>query len=280
MEPWVEVHRRAGDLWFRGPVGHRGRAPSEVPGGRDSRERALRRLERPRPQLTGLRRGSLGDRSSLAAVSIGRVFGAFEVLGLVDRFELGLLLPAPYALLAISARDVSARPLPTGPAARTQFLARLQLSLERVLDGELASWRLDHVVPAIADLTVVVESSPLVTNRLVAVVSGHGRRRWNELANLTVGDVRDWNGAGAKLTAQLITAGVDASIRMIEGQPSVPQIETSNGRPVPARSGLTGTLDACLAGIRDRRQQTAFELHDLRLDDPFDSPAPGARIDR
>ena len=219
-------------------------------------------------------------------MSVGRLFAGFSALAPNDRFELAILLLPAHRLFPTTDAEFAALPAPSSGVVTRQFLARLTLALSRSVDGPLATWPMGALIPGLTDLHTAVETSPDVTNRLLALVRAQGRRWWSELADQTVGEIRSWNGAGASLTSRLIAAAVEALLRAEE--PETPEVGLFAAAPAVdpsvasalfdstgsetstevGRRSVTIALDACLSGIRDPRARIAFELDDLRLDEP------------
>ncbi len=217
-------------------------------------------------------------------MNIGRVFGATSVLRPVDRFELGLVVTPADRLFPLTDEEFEALPGPQPGATTRQFLARLVPAVRQTIDGPLASWQLSDVVPALDTLNVGVETTPGVTNRLLALVRSNGRRRWSDLAACTISEIRSWNGAGLTLTARLIIAAVesamDASPNQSNDSPStdlgVTIRHAGHTHPSSRRDVATVLVD-CLSVIGDKRARVAFELDDLRFDHPFGNDSTGHR---
>lgn len=195
---------------------------------------------------------------------LGEIFAAFGALEPYDRFQIGGLIHDPTRCFPVTTADFAMLAVPGDGATRTGFLQLLQAALIPVVDGALSPYTLRALVPRVAVLRGGVETSPLTTNRLVALVRANGHPTWGDLAGCTIGDVRRWHGAGQQMTAQLIVAAVAA---VLHNAPDEHGVQLTLALHAAPRNGVCAALDACLASLPDARGRFAFERDELRLDE-------------
>ncbi len=191
------------------------------------------------------------------------VFAAFEALQPYDRFQIGCLIRDPSSCFPVLAADSAMLAVPGVGATQSSFLQLLQAALIPVVDGALSSYTLHALVPRVAGLPGGVETSPLTTNRLVALVRANGYRTWEDLAGCKIADVRRWYGAGQQTTAQLVVAAVAA---VLHNAPDERGVQLTLPLHAVPRNAVCAALDACLVSLPDARGRFAFEVDELRLD--------------
>ena len=199
---------------------------------------------------------------------MGQVFGAFGELRPADRLEIVIPLRPPFQLVPVTAVEFAQLPVVTDPSATSAFLEQLEAAVVAVVDGPLARWSLGRVLPGIASSPLSIETATGVTNRLVAVVRSNNCRTWADLSQLTIGEIREWHGAGRKMIGRLVRAGAETALRA--AQSTQPTVVFHVGE----RMGAAAALDACLAGLPDARGRIAFELDDLRIDRAITEVSP------
>jgi hypothetical protein len=190
---------------------------------------------------------------------MGQVFGAFGDLLPTDRFQIAVPLRPPLSLIPCTASDFSALRVMADPAESASFVGRLGAAIDVALDGPLLARTFAVVVPAVSASPGAIETSPGVTNRLVAILRSHGRRTWADLATTTVGEIRAWHGAGRTMTVRLVMAAVETALQTAQTTQVAVTYETGE------RTEVSAALDACLASLPDARGRALFEIDDLQI---------------
>ena len=174
----------------------------------------------------------MAARLRLATMKLGQAFAAFGVLAPRGHFRLGAVLHDSSTLFPSTTADFAMLEIPFSADVRSAFVARLGDAIVGVVDGELSTWRLGAVVPGAGRLTGGVDTAAGTTNRLVGLVRSNGLRGWDELVGCTIGEIRDWHGAGPKLTAQLVVMGYRSGVGVAFGaKPSPDGAADGSGDP-------------------------------------------------
>lgn len=208
-------------------------------------------------------------------VALRRVFAAVEALAPVDRVELSRLLGEPGLPLSLLPADIARLTFPRQPSRRAALLELIERAVRGQIDGDLADWTLEEIVPGLGRITGRIDASPDATNRLVAVLHAHRAASWTSLAARRIGDVRAWQGAGPAVVSRLVRLAVAAAMGR---HPAGHETREQEALFVDERaSPLASAFTAVLGAVGDDRGVAVLAHGDLRLDAPL-SPAEVADL--
>ena len=200
-------------------------------------------------------------------VALRKVFAAVEALAPVDRVELSRLLVEPGQPLPLLPSDIARLAIPRQPSRRAALLELIERALRSEIDGDLAAWTLEEIVPGVGRIAGRIDASPDATNRLVAVLHAHRAASWTSLATRRIGDVRAWHGAGPAVTSRLVRLAVAAAMGR---HPAGHETREQDALFVDERASPVATaLTAVLGAVGDDRAVAVLDHLDLRLDAPL-----------
>ena len=217
----------------------------------------------------------------LRVAAVDRVFGVIGLMAPVDRLQLSRWLRQPNGTFPLRPGEIGRLELPPDVGVQQAMLEVFERTIRAELDHGLARLTVGQVVPAISSVPGGVDSAFRVTNRLSALVHAHGAATWAAVAAYRVREVRNWPGAGASSTAQLVILAVRAALEHL-----APWSESSGQGMLfeEGRSDTAMAADFVLGHLTDHRMRALFEHVDLRLDTSAprpgrseNPPAPGAK---